>query len=84
MSVYSQRFNWDWKLVPSVKRGAISTCPRCNNNVDYVLAYDGDGIGFPGLLTYKRKQFFCFKCPICPHFEPITKEQGLSLLNGLA
>ena len=80
MSVYVDRHNWDWKPVPGNVKKKPQACPRCNNQVQYFLAYDGDGWGFPGIWTFKLKQHYAFKCPICPNFEPLAKEEAKALL----
>ena len=80
MSVYVDRHNWDWKPVPGNVKKKPQACPRSNNQVQYFLAYDGDGWGFPGIWTFKLKQHYAFKCPICPNFEPLAKEEAKALL----
>ena len=60
MSVYVDRHNWDWKPVPGNVKKKPQACPRCNNQVQYFLAYDGDGWGFPGIWTFKLKQHYAF------------------------
>ena len=80
MSVYVDQYNWKWKPAPGNVKKKPQTCPRCKNQVQYFLAYDGDGWGFPGIWTFKLKQHYAYKCPICPNFEPLAKEEAKALL----
>jgi len=82
MGIYSTRYNFDWKPVKGNLRQEEITCPRCNNKVQYQLCCDGDGIGFPGLLTYKYNKQYAYKCPICPNFEVVSKEVAKAILRS--
>ncbi len=77
----SYRYHHDWRPVKGSILRDIQICQRCKNEVRYLLVYDGDGIGFPGIWTYKLKQYYAFKCPICPSFEEVTKEEAQYLIN---
>jgi len=81
MSIYVDRYQWDWKPVAGSIRRAQQVCPRCRNQVQYFLAYDGDGYGLPGILTFKLKQHYAFKCPICPNFDKVAKEEAKSIIR---
>ena len=76
MSIYVDRHNWDWTPVRRNLEKSSQVCPRCNNQVKYFLAFDGEAWGFLGVWTFKRKQHYAFKCPICPNFEPVAKQEG--------
>jgi hypothetical protein len=62
-------------------------CPRCSNVVDMHLIRNED-FGF-GLLAKLRVDFFGaksyfnfrLKCPICIYEEPLTVQQGYSLME---
>lgn len=82
MSVYANRNEWNWTPVPGPFKQKVQCCPRCNNQVQYVLAYDGEGWGFPGMWTYKLKQHYAYKCPICPNFEPVSKDEAKSIIRA--
>jgi len=56
MRVCSQRINWDWKIMPLIN-GQHKLCPRHQNYVECVLAYDGDELEFLNFLFIKRKMF---------------------------
>jgi hypothetical protein len=84
MSIYVHRQNWDWKPATGKVKKEPQKCPRCNNDVQYFLVYDGDGLGLPGIWTLKMKQHYAFKCPICPNFVPVAKEEAKALISGSA
>lgn len=81
MSVYSNRYQWNWRPVAGDIRRVTQLCPRCRNSVEYFLAYDGEGYGLPGLLTFNLKQHYAFKCPICPNFEYLANEEARSIIR---
>jgi hypothetical protein len=82
MGIYSTRYNFEWKPVKGNFRQEEITCPRCNNKVQYQLCFDGDGFGFPGILTYKFNKQYAYKCPICPNFEVISNEVVKAILRS--
>jgi len=62
-------------------------CPRCSNVVDMYLIKN-DGLDFGLLATLRAdfigaKSYFSFrlKCPICIYEEPLTVQQGFSLME---
>lgn len=76
-------YNFSWKPV----KGGLYTkekqvCPRCNNKVDYVLSWDGEGIGIAGFNLFNTKKVYAFKCPICPHFEQVSNEVAKAIIKG--
>ena len=80
MGVYASRYKWDWKPIAGSVQSEEKICPRCKNHVRYFLAYDGDGYGFPGIWTFKLKQHYAFKCPVCPNFESVEKREAKSII----
>lgn len=79
-NVYRNTPEWKPAKVPALRPSAV--CPRCHNTVQYSLVWDGDGFGFPGLLTFKYNKHYAFKCPICPNFEPVSPAVAEALLKG--
>jgi hypothetical protein len=82
MSVNIQRNYKEWKAAKTTFRREAARCPRCNNVTQYQLVWDADGIGMPGILTFKYNKQFALKCPICPNVEPISKELAEAILEG--
>jgi hypothetical protein len=82
MTIRMQRYDFEWKEVKGVRKKTMQVCPRCQNNVEYFLASDGDGIGFPGIWTYKYSKVYAYKCPICPNFEEVQKEVAKAIIKG--
>lgn len=82
MTINLNRFHFKWKPVKGDFKMAEKYCPRCNNRVQYFLAYDGDGIGFPGIWTYTYSKHYAYKCPICPNFEEISNEVAKAIIKG--
>jgi hypothetical protein len=80
--VYVERNYYEWKKEKGEHRKPLATCVRCNNQVQYVLCSDGDGIGFPGIWTFKYNKTYAFVCPICPHHEIISKELARAIIKG--
>jgi hypothetical protein len=71
----------------SPKRGVVEnartvnkTCPRCHNNVDFVLVYAKSGIGFGKTLLITTKTKYELHCPICLHYEDISESLRKSLI----
>lgn len=63
-----------WKPVLSSKR-VHKQCPRCNNFVDFALVFDVEGIGFENTVFFIRtNKFYAIRCPICVHYEGISKQ----------
>ncbi len=81
MSIYTYRSQHEWTPVSPKKVRKLSKCIRCANNVQYVLAYDGDAWGFPGIWTKKLKEKYAWVCPICPNFIEITKAEAKAILE---
>lgn len=71
---------WHQARVPY--QGEPITCPRCHNETRYVLVWDADEFGFPGLLAFKYNKRYALKCPICPNFELLSKEVATAILKG--
>lgn len=82
MSVNIQRNYNEWKVAKTTYRRESAKCPRCNNFTQYQLVWDADGIGMPGILTFKYNKQYALKCPICPNAEPISKEVAEAILRG--
>lgn len=82
MGFYVSRYQYDWKPVKGGFTKPPCICPRCQNSVVSVLCSDGDGVGFPGLWTYKYNKVYAFKCPICPNFEEISAELAKAIIKG--
>jgi ribosomal protein S27AE len=80
MAVYITKYSFEWKKV----KGNIPTkkllCPRCNNSVEYFLAWDGDTIGW-GKLSLPTSKAYVYKCPICPQYEVISQELAKALIK---
>jgi len=83
MSLLVDRFDYDWKKVKGNHSVKNQKCVRCNNQVDYFLAWDGSGIGLPGVWTIGFNKVYSYKCPICPNFELINKELAKAILKGV-
>jgi len=73
-----------WRKVssPSTFVKAVH-CPRCNNDVEYFLAWDSTGgFGlFPPLMVETGK-IYAYKCPICPNFDLISNEVAKAIIKG--
>lgn len=82
MGIYSNRYNLEWKKVKGNFTKETQVCPRCKNTVRYELVSDGDEIGLLGILTYKYAKFYAYKCPICPNYEPLSKEVAKAIMKG--
>ncbi len=82
MTTNLYRYSSNWKEVKGGFKKEKQICPRCNNSVQYVLVSDGDGIGFPGIWTYKYSKFYAYKCPICPNHEDVPNEVAKAIIKG--
>ena len=74
-------------LWQSVKGGRFQkdtqVCPRCNNQVRYVLVSSG-GYGFTlaTLFDQPSDKCYAFKCPICPNTETVSPETAKAIIKG--
>jgi hypothetical protein len=82
MTININRLNNEWKAVKGNFTKEETVCPRCNNRVAYILSYDADGFGMPGILTFKYNKHYAYKCPICPNFEAVSTEVAKAIING--
>lgn len=82
MGIYSNRTHWNWTPVAGDIKKPQHICPRCKNAVQYFLAYDGDSYGLLGFLKIKSKQFYSYKCPICPNYESIDKNEAKFIIES--
>jgi hypothetical protein len=70
----------EWKVVKQ-SLTVPKICPRCNNNVDFVLVYDKIGITVLGLWLVPTKIIYALHCPICRHYEDISKLDRNNLMR---
>jgi phage FluMu protein Com len=82
VSVNIQRNFSEWKVAKTSYRREAEKCPRCNNVTHYQLVWDADGIGLPGILTFKYNKQYALKCPICPNVNAISKEVAEAIMRG--
>lgn len=80
--VYVERNYYEWKKEKGNHLKPMEICKRCSNQVQYALCSDGDGIGFPGLWTFKYNKRYAFVCPVCPNFEEVPRELARALIKG--
>jgi len=69
-----------WKVVENA-RTVTKICPRCNNNVDFVLVYDKTGIGFFDKMLITTKTHYALHCPICLYYDDILKSVCKNLIG---
>jgi len=81
MGRYTTRYEFNWKPVKGNIPTKPITCPRCNNQVDYFLAWDGEGFGF-GNLTLVTNKAYVYKCPICPNYEEVSQQLAKALIKN--
>jgi hypothetical protein len=75
MAIYTYDSQPNWKKdKDGIKKKEKQVCSRCNNNVQYELVWDAEGVGFAGIQLINFKKYYAFKCPICPNIEPLTNE----------
>ena len=72
----------NWKKVEGNFKKESQNCPRCNNNVQYELCYESEGIGFGSAVLFATKKYYVYKCPICPSIEPISTEVAKAIMKG--
>lgn len=82
MSISTTHYNFKWKQVKGNYLKAKQVCPRCNNEVQYSLVWDGEGIGIAGFNLVNTKRAYAYKCPICPNFEVVSNEVAKAILKG--
>jgi len=80
INIYRSRH--DWKPVNGGSRTKAVLCPRCKNEVEYYLAWDGTGWGVPGIFTIAITKVYAFKCPICPCYEELSAEVAKAIVKG--
>jgi len=64
--------DFNWKVVKNSKTTS-RLCPRCNNQVEYQLVKDSEGIGIGMWTLIPIVNRYALKCPICPEAEEITR-----------
>lgn len=78
MPIYISRTP-QWKSLPNSKR-VNKQCSRCNNIVDFELVYDVEGIGVENTIFFiTTKKFYAIHCPICVHYEAVSKKAAKEL-----
>jgi ribosomal protein S27AE len=77
--VYNNTYNW--KPVEKVVQTKRMLCPRCHNAAEFFLAWDGNGIGIPGLFTFATSKVYAYKCPICPAYEEVSAQVAKAIMN---
>ncbi len=82
MTYNRYKFEPEWKDVKGRFTRDYGPCPRCKNDIPFKLVYEGDGIGFPGIWTFKYNKFYAFKCQICPHYFDIPVEVAKAIIKG--
>jgi hypothetical protein len=82
MAIYTTQYNFNWKPVKGNYTKPKQLCPRCNNEVQYSLVWDGEGIGFGGFNLINTRKAYAFKCPICPNYDAVTNEVAKAILKG--
>ena len=80
MGRYVTRHTFNWKAVKGDIPKKSMVCPRCNNQVDYFLAWDGEGVGIGNLILATNKAYV-YKCPICPNYEEISQQFAKALIK---
>lgn len=82
MAIYITRQNFEWKEEKNgIEKSELQDCPRCKNKVRYRLAWDSEGIGIAGFNVINTKKVYAYKCPICPHFEPLDREVAKAIIE---
>lgn len=66
-----------WKAVDGVPR-KTQRCPRCNNVGSFKFVWDCETY----ILWHPVGKFYAYKCPTCPHVEPVTDELAEALIRG--
>ena len=74
--------NYNWKPVKGCCQKKAVRCERCNNNTERFLAWDGNGYGIPGILTFSPVKIYAWKCPICPAYEDVEREVAKAIIKG--
>lgn len=82
MAIYTTSYKFNWKPVKGNVPKKHMTCPRCNNEVDYFLAWDGEGMGIGGATFLTFKKAYVYKCPICPNYEELSQEVAKAIIKG--
>jgi hypothetical protein len=77
-----ERNYYKWKRAKGNHAKPKQRCPRCNNEVNFELLYDGPGLAFGTLQFFTYPNVHAYKCPICPYFEPISKELAPAIIKG--
>lgn len=78
MPIYISRTP-QWKSIANSKR-VNKRCPRCNNIVDFELVFDVEGLGIESTIFFlKTKKFYAIHCPICVHYEVVSKKAANEL-----
>ena len=82
MAIYTNSYKANWKKVKGNYKKEKQVCERCKNEVEYELCSESEGIGFGGMVLLSTKNFYVYKCPICPNIEPISNELAKAILKG--
>ena len=82
MAIYTTSYKADWKKVKGNYKKEKQICERCNNEVQYELCKENEGIGFGAVVLIATKNFYVYKCPICPNIEPIANEVAKAIMKG--
>ena len=82
MAIYTNSYKPNWKKVSGNFKKDSETCPRCNNTVNFELCYESEGLGFGSAVLFATKKYYVYKCPICPHFEPLPTELAKAIMKG--
>ena len=82
MGMYVNSYSANWRKVKGNFKSSKQLCPRCNNQVEYDLCSDSEGVGFGGIVMFATKTYYVYKCPICPNIEPVSNEVAKAIIKG--
>ncbi len=82
MAIYIKDNKFNWRPVKGHNLTKHTTCSRCNNEVDFFLAWDGNSLGIGGISLFTLNKIYVYKCPICPNYEEISQQYAKALMQG--
>jgi hypothetical protein len=82
MAMFVSSYKANWKKVKGDYKKEKQICERCSNEVQYELCKENEGLGFGGLVMVATKNFYVYKCPICPNIEPLSNEVAKAIMKG--
>lgn len=81
MSSNKIRFYELWRQVSHGYPRKKQVCPRCGNEVEYVLVMDYSEFGLFWPLAIKYNKHYAYKCPICPNYDLIPNELAKAIIK---